>query len=61
MLFIKWTKLVIRKVSKLGFFLTPIATVAKNVEKHLEGTLAHWTKGPTTAFMEGLNNVFSVV
>jgi transposase len=31
------------------------------VERHLEGILAHWTRGLTTAFMEGLNSLFSAV
>jgi transposase len=29
------------------------------VERHLEGILAHWREGLTTAFMEGLNSLFS--
>ena len=31
------------------------------IEGHLEGNLAHWTQGLTTAFMEGLNSLFSAV
>ena len=31
------------------------------VERHLEGILAHWQQGLTTAFMEGLNSLFSAV
>ena len=27
----------------------------------MEGILAHWTRGLTTAFMEGLNSLFSAV
>jgi transposase len=34
-------------------------TLAKMVERHLEGILAHWKWGITNAFMEGLNSVFS--
>jgi transposase len=30
-------------------------TLAKMVETHLEGILAHWKWGLTNAFMEGLN------
>ena len=59
--FLKWTKWVKRKVSKMGALLIPMAKVAKSVEKHLEGILAHWKQGLTTAFMEGLNSVFSAV
>jgi transposase len=33
--------------------------VAQMVERHLEGILAHWKEGLTTAFMEGLNSLFS--
>jgi transposase len=32
---------------------------ADMVERHLEGILAHWRKGLTTAFLEGLNSLFS--
>jgi transposase len=28
------------------------------VERHLEGILAHWQQGLTTAFLEGLNSFF---
>lgn len=35
--------------------------LADTVEAHLEGILAHWKAGLTTAFMEGLNSVFSAV
>jgi transposase len=59
--FLKWTKWVKRKASKMGPLLIPMAKVAKSVEKHLEGILAHWKQGLTTAFMEGLNSVFSAV
>jgi transposase len=39
--------------------LEPMVKVADMVEKHLEGILAHWKKGLTTAFLEGLNSLFS--
>ena len=29
------------------------------VERHLEGILDHWKEGLTTAFLEGLNSLFS--
>jgi transposase len=32
---------------------------ADMVERHLEGILAHWRKGLTTVFLEGLNSLFS--
>ena len=33
--------------------------VADTIEKHLEGILGHWKEGLTTAFLEGLNSLFS--
>jgi transposase len=39
--------------------LAPMVKVADMVERHLEGILAHWKKGLTTAFLEGLNSLFS--
>jgi transposase len=33
--------------------------VAKMIENHLEGIMAHWTHKVTNAYMEGLNSVFS--
>ncbi len=38
----------------MGTLLTPMAKVAKRVENHLEGILAHWKQELTIAFMEGL-------
>jgi transposase len=34
-----------------------MARAARMIEGHLEGILAHWTQGLTTAFMEGLNSI----
>jgi transposase len=39
--------------------LAPMVKVADMVENHLEGILAHWKQGLTTAFLEGLNSLFS--
>ena len=37
--------------------ITELRTMAKTLEKHLEGVLAFWmTKGVTSASMEGFNN-----
>ena len=44
-----------------GKLLEPMARAARMIERHLEGILAHWTRGLTTAFMEGLNSLFSAV
>ena len=41
--------------------LEPMARVARMVEGHLEGILAHWTRGLTAASIEGLNSLFSAV
>ena len=39
--------------------LRSMVKVADLVEKHLAGILAHWKWSLTSAFMEGLNDVFS--
>jgi transposase len=39
--------------------LASMVKLAKMVEGHLAGILAHWKWGVTNAFMEGLNSVFS--
>jgi transposase len=39
--------------------LEPMRRAAEMVERHLEGILAHWQQGLTTAFLEGLNSLFS--
>ncbi len=44
-----------------GELLVPMARVARMIDGHLEGILAHWTRGLTTAFMEGLNRLFLAV
>jgi len=41
--------------------LEPMVRVARMVEGDLERILANWTQGLTTAFMEGLNSLFSAV
>ena len=40
---------------------TSMVKLAKMIEAHLQGILAHWRSGVTNAFMEGLNSVFSAV
>jgi len=39
--------------------LEPMRKTADMVERHLEGILGHWKEGLTTAFLEGLNSLFS--
>jgi transposase len=41
--------------------LEPMCQAADMVERHLEGILAYWRQGLTTAFLEGLNSLFSAV
>ena len=44
-----------------GEMLESMARAARMVEGHLEGILADWTRGLTTAFMEGLNSLSSAM
>jgi transposase len=53
----RWVRWVAR-VYKTGIFLSMVK-LARMVETHLAGILAHWKWGVTNAFMEGLNSVFS--
>ena len=39
--------------------LEPMVKVAEMVERHLEGIIGHWHDGLTTAYLEGLNSLFS--
>ena len=39
--------------------MSSMGRLAKTVEKHLAGILAHWKSGVTNAFMEALSSVFS--
>ena len=39
--------------------LEPMVEVAAMTERHLQGILGHWKAGLTTAFLEGLNSLFS--
>ena len=60
-LFRNWCAWVHTMRGQTGELLEPMARAARMVEGHLEGILAHWTRGLTTAFMEGLNSLFSAV
>lgn len=42
-----------------GSLFRPMVNLARMIENHLLGILAHWKWGLTNAFMEGLNSVFS--
>lgn len=54
----RWVRWVARHNS---WVFGPMVKLAKTVEDHLAGILAHWKWGLTNAFMEGLNSVFSAV
>jgi transposase len=56
-----WINWVTSRAETIGALMAPMKRVAKTVEKHLEGILAYWQSGLTTAFLEGLNSVFSAV
>lgn len=56
-----WVNWVRAKCEKFGECLKPMAKVASTIEQHFEGILAHWQGGLSTAFLEGLNSVFSAV
>lgn len=43
----------------LAPLLAPMVKVADMVERHLEGIPGHWQDGLTTAYLEGLNSLFS--
>ena len=53
---VRWTG----RIYKNGIF-SSMVKLAKMIESHLEGILAHWKWHLTNAFMEGLNSVFSAV
>jgi transposase len=55
-----WCQWVREKAGQKGYeLLQPMVRVAGMVERHLEGILGHWKSGLTTAFLEGLNSLFS--
>lgn len=60
-LFGNWCAWVQAMRERTGELLEPMARAARMIEGHLAGILAHWTQGLTTAFMEGLNSLFSAV
>jgi transposase len=58
--FESWTHRVRTEAEALtSGWLEPMRKAADMVERHLEGILAHWQQALTTAFMEGLNSLFS--
>jgi transposase len=58
--FVRWCQWVRTEAEELATgLLEPMRKAAEMVERHLEGILAHWQEGLTTAFLEGLNSLFS--
>jgi transposase len=58
--FVKWCQWVRTESEALtSGLLNPMRKAAEMVERHLEGILGHWKEGLTTAFLEGLNSLFS--
>lgn len=58
--FARWCRWVQTEAEALGSgLLEPMRKAADMVERHLEGILGHWKAGLTTAFLEGLNSLFS--
>ncbi len=60
-LFRNWCAWVHAMRGQTGELLGPMALAARMVEGNLEVILDHWTRGLTTAFMEGINSLFSAV
>lgn len=57
----QWLAWVRRRANVMADLLGPMLRVANTIEKNLEGVLAYWQDKLTTAFLEGLNSVFSAV
>lgn len=58
--FVQWCQWVRAESEALtSGLLDPMRKAAEMVERHLEGILGHWQAGLTTAFLEGLNSLFS--
>lgn len=58
--FVKWCHWVRAEAAAVtSGLLEPMRKAAAMVERHLEGILGHWQQGLTTAFLEGLNSLFS--
>ena len=58
--FVEWCRWVRLEAEALtSGLLEPMRKAAEMVERHLEGLLGHWKEGLTTAFLEGLNSLFS--
>jgi len=54
-----WCEWVEQAAAEAGKVLEPMKKAAAMVREHLKGILGHWKEGLTTAFLEGLNSLFS--
>lgn len=57
--FQNWCEWVEHAAAQAGKVLEPMKKAAAMVREHLKGILGHWKEGLTTAFLEGLNSLFS--
>jgi transposase len=58
--FVEWCRWVRAEAAAMASgLLEPMRKAAEMVERHLDGILGHWKDGLTTAFLEGLNSLFS--
>jgi transposase len=56
----QWCQWLKDKAAQKGHeLLQPMVGVAQMIERHIEGILGHWKAGLTTAYLEGLNSLFS--
>jgi len=56
-----WLNWAQAKCDRWGSALAPLAKAVTTIRKNLDGVLNHWLGELSTAFMEGLNSVFSAV
>jgi len=56
-----WVHWAEAKCERWGELLAPLARAVKTIRGNPEGILAHWDGELSTAFLEGLNSVFSAV
>ena len=57
--FQNWCEWVEQAAGQAGKLLEPMLKTARMVREHLDGILGHWKEGLTTAYLEGLNSLFS--
>jgi transposase len=58
--FVEWCAWVRAEATTMtSGLLEPMRQAADMIERRLEGILGHWKQGLTTAFLEGLNSLFS--